>query len=191
MNAKFVLSALLIITVSSAAASFTSEYAGEQNRKIKGLSQDDIKELQLGKGWGLAKPAELNGMPGPVHLLEMSEKIHLSEEQHSKISALYSDMKSAAIPLGKELIELEIALDTAFSEKTITIDSLSELIENIEKVRAKLRMVHLSTHLKTPDILSAHQVALYNELRGYSQNPCANIPEGHSAKMWKKHNGCE
>jgi hypothetical protein len=32
---------------------------------------------------------------------------------------------------------------------------------------------------------------LYNKLRGYSNDPCQNIPEGHNVEMWKKHNGCK
>jgi hypothetical protein len=39
-------------------------YAGLQNRAIKSLSDNDIKELRRGGGWGLALAAELNGMPG-------------------------------------------------------------------------------------------------------------------------------
>ena len=57
--------------------------------------------------------------------------------------------------------------------------------------RAQLRFVHLSTHLKTPDILTLEQIKLYNELRGYSaDDPCTNIPAGHDPEMWKKHNNC-
>ena len=47
-----------------------SPYAGEEARAIKSLSADDIAELQRGGGRGLAKPAELNGVPGPAHLLD-------------------------------------------------------------------------------------------------------------------------
>ena len=65
-----------------------------------------------------------------------------------------------------------------------------KLVNEIEGVRAKLRIVHLSTHLKTPNILTERQIALYNELRGYSKDPYKNVPEGHNPEMWKKHNGC-
>lgn len=45
-------------------------YAGQQQRSITSLSADDQLALRAGQGWGLAKPAELNGVPGPLHLLE-------------------------------------------------------------------------------------------------------------------------
>ena len=50
-------------------------YAGQQERRIKSLSASDIEQLQRGGGWGLAKAAELNGMPGPIHLLELRAEL--------------------------------------------------------------------------------------------------------------------
>ena len=64
-------------TVSAADHSHKSKYAGEEEREIKSLSDSDIEELQNGKGWGLAKAAELNGVPGPVHLLDMKGYMRL------------------------------------------------------------------------------------------------------------------
>ncbi|MBL4876875.1 MAG: hypothetical protein JKY10_10340, partial [Cohaesibacteraceae bacterium] len=54
-----------------------SHYAGEENRAIKSLSNADIAELKRGGGWGLAKAAELNGVPGPSHLLKMKNQVGL------------------------------------------------------------------------------------------------------------------
>ena len=50
-------------------------YAGFETREIKGLSEQDIRNSERGGGWGLALPAELNGRPGPVHLLELQEEL--------------------------------------------------------------------------------------------------------------------
>ncbi|NBS95027.1 MAG: hypothetical protein EBT08_02540 [Betaproteobacteria bacterium] len=52
-----------------------------QSRAIKSLSDSDIQELRWDGGWGLALPAELNGMPGPVHLLELKDQIPLATDQ--------------------------------------------------------------------------------------------------------------
>ena len=52
-----------------------SPYAGLEAREIKSLSEADIEELRRGGGWGLALPAELNGVPGPAHLLELRDEI--------------------------------------------------------------------------------------------------------------------
>lgn len=176
---------------SEAEHSHKSKYTGEEKRKIKSLSATDIEELQNGKGWGLAKAAELNGVPGPVHLLEMKEEIDLNAEQIRAIKDLYSKMKQEAVPLGLELIELERELNNHFANRTITNEILRQILQKIAQVHRQLRYVHLSTHLKTPDILQPGQVILYNKLRGYSSDdPCDNVPKGHDPEMWKKHNNC-
>lgn len=187
----FSLMAILIMPVSAFGEGSKSKYMGEENRKIKSLSPDDIRELKNGGGWGFAKAAELNGIPGPAHILEMADKINLSDEQKKKIQRIYNEMKAEAITLGEEFIRLEEQLNAHFSGRTITQTLLEKSVQEIAQVRAKLRMVHLSTHLQTPNILTSEQITLYNQLRGYSDDPCQNIPEGHNAEMWKKHNGCK
>jgi len=171
--------------------SHQSKYVGQEKREIKSLSETDIEELSDGRGWGLAKAAELNGLPGPAHLLEMKKEIGLSSEQIYAIESLYQKMKQEAIPLGIELIELERQLNNHFANRTITVALLHELLQQISQVYGELRLVHLSTHLKTPQILTPEQITLYNRLRGYSsEDPCENIPKGHDPKMWKKHHNC-
>jgi len=147
-----------------------SHYAGQENRIIKSLSLNDIKQLNTGKGWGLAKAAELNGMPGPSHLLQMKQQIKLSDEQTASIQALYSLMKKNAVVSGKKLIALEQELNTIFANKTVTEASLDIVLTKIAKARKELRYVHMVTHLRTPAILSNEQIAQYNVLRGYSNH---------------------
>jgi len=188
---KLGLSVLMISAVYANDNHQKSKYVGQENRKIKSLSMDDINELKKGAGWGLAKAAELNGYPGPSHILQMKDKIDLTLQQQTKIETIYKIMKAEAIVLGTKLIHLEKQLNDKFANKTISQNDLEQIVTKIENIRTKLRVVHLSTHLKTPEILSSTQIDLYNNLRGYSKNPCLNIPEGHDVKMWKKHNGCK
>jgi len=168
-----------------------SPYADETNRQIRSLSADDISELTRGGGWGLARAAELNGMPGPIHLLEMKDEIGLSMQQQDAIQNIYRTMKVAATQKGKDMIELETELDQRFKLAKIDEGSLSELVSKIARVRGELRIIHLTAHLKTLPVLTEAQVLHYNSLRGYGQlDPCSSVPEGHSEAMWRKHNGC-
>jgi len=168
-----------------------SKYAGQENRLIKSLSADDIKELRRGGGWGLAKAAELNGVPGPAHLLEMKEAIPLDAAQIRDITALFNTMRARAIEQGEKLIGQERALETHFRMGTITDNILRTSLAAIAETKRQLRYVHLATHLKTPSILSAAQIRKYNELRGYNRaDPCAAAPVGHDVAQWRKHNGC-
>jgi len=169
-----------------------SDYAGQETRQIKSLSASDIEQLESGKGWGLAKAAELNGMPGPVHVLEMKEQIDLTPQQQQAISEIFTTMRSQAVPLGKKLVELERDLDAAFAGKTINETGLKNKLLDISRTRMELRYVHLKAHLETPSVLSPKQIAAYNELRGYTDgDPCASVPEGHDETMWRMHNGCD
>lgn len=186
-----VLLSILTLSTLAVADNLHSKYKGQEQRAIKSLSESDISELKKGGGWGLAKAAELNGVPGPAHILEMAEQINLSEQQKAEIQKLFNQMNANAKALGKTLVELESKLNKGFADKTIDQEKLIRYVHEIENIRAKLRIAHLSTHLKTPKILTAHQITIYNKLRGYGNaNPCLNIPEGHDAEMWKKHNGC-
>jgi hypothetical protein len=50
-----------------------SPYAGMQARPVKALTEQQIADLRAGRGMGLALPAELNGYPGPLHVLELAD----------------------------------------------------------------------------------------------------------------------
>jgi HPt (histidine-containing phosphotransfer) domain-containing protein len=168
-----------------------SPYAGEQSRAIKSLSEADIAELQRGGGWGLAKAAELNGVPGPAHLLELKDAIALSPDQVKAIEAIHKTMKEAAIAEGGRLIALERELDAQFRNRTATDESLRQILANIAESRRTLSYIHLSAHLTTPPLLSREQIERYNTRRGYAENPCGAAPAGHDPAMWRKHNGCD
>jgi len=144
-----------------------SMYAGEENRPIKSLSDDDIAQLTQGRGWGLAKAAELNGMPGPIHLLQMRNEIKLTTLQINQLEMLFNTMKQQAIPLGKQLIEREAQLNSAFANKTVTKKSLQKIMTDIATTYSRLRFTHLAAHLETPNILTPTQIKQYNALRGY------------------------
>lgn len=175
-----------------------SPYAGQDVHGIKALSQDDIEGLLAGAGTplgGLAKPAELNGYPGPRHVLDAIEagEFEVSAEQKEKIEALYQEMKPQAIDLGEQIIAIEQTIDDEFTNKNVTEESLRKNIAESANLYEELRFVHLKYHLKMVDILTPEQVEQYNLLRGYigDNDPCENIPEGHDPELWKAHNNCK
>lgn len=186
-----------LLTASMALASFAvaqgnhRPYEGFEAREITSLSEQDIEALRKGSGWGLALPAELNGFPGPAHVLELAQELNLSDNQKQDVTAIYDAMLIDAISAGEALINAELQLDEGFKSSRLNAGKLRQLIDDAEAARADLRYVHLSRHLMTVEILDADQVAAYAELRGYTSNPCASVPEGHNATMWRLHNGCE
>lgn len=172
-------------------AGHASAYAGQERREIKSLSSDDIAELERGGGWGLARAAELNGVPGPAHLLELRKEIGLSGDQIARLEVIFKDMQQKAIAEGKRLIAREKALEDVFRAGPVSDQTLRKLLADIEASRSALRYIHLAAHLTSPPLLTAEQITLYNKLRGYVGDPCASVPEGHDVKMWRLHNGCK
>jgi Spy/CpxP family protein refolding chaperone len=169
-----------------------SSYAGFEAREIKTLSDADLDDLRRGAGWGLALSAELNGVPGPSHLLELQDQIGLSADQVSAIEAIFAAMQSEAQEAGLRFIEAEAAIEAAFRAGNLEQDQLRALIETSAAARAELRYIHLVRHLDTPPLLSPEQIAQYNALRGYGKaDPCNMVPEGHNPAMWRRHNNCD
>jgi len=164
--------AVCILTIPAAAENSPTPYAGQQARAIKALSDEDIASLQKGEGMGLAKAAELNGYPGPVHVLALAAQLGLTENQHRQVTAIFERMSAAAKPLGAELIAHEQALDQLFAKGEITLDRLTAETAAIGELQGRLRSVHLEAHLETRVLLNPDQIARYQQLRGYAEpNP--------------------
>jgi Heavy-metal resistance len=155
-------------------------YAGQDARKIKALSEEDIAALRKGEGMGMAKAAELNGYPGPAHVLQLAVPLGLTDAQRLDVQAIFDRMSAAAKPLGGELIAQEEALDQLFAKGDITPDCLDAATATIAELQGRLRAVHLSAHLETRALLSPAQIALYEQLRGYghSQAPVQHHHHG-------------
>src|SRR5919108_87427 len=105
MNAPLIL--VLIACALAADPSFAQSqqpYAGFEGRSIKALSEPQIADLRAGRGMRLALAAELNGYPGPMHVLEFGDSLDLSGQQRAKMQELFAAMKAEAIPLGEKLI---------------------------------------------------------------------------------------
>ena len=142
-------------------------YAGEQSREIKSLSMQEMQALLAGRGMGFAKAAELNGYPGPAHVLELDVALALDATQRRRTQTLFEAMEQDAILLGKALVEAERRLDHLFASGAITPQSLASVLAETGDLQARLRGVHLQAHIEQARILTHEQVARYAQLRGY------------------------
>ena len=161
----FLAAAALILTTVTGFAQ--TPYAGMQTRPIKALSEQQVADLQVGRGMGLALAAELNGYPGPSHVLELADKLSLSAEQRDAVQRLFNTMKQESLPIGAKLITQETELDGQFAGRTITPASLKSATAAIAVTQGELRETHLKYHLSTLMLLSESQRRQYSELRGY------------------------
>lgn len=146
-----------------------SSYAGEENRTVKALSDEDVQKYLDGEGMGLAKAAELNGFPGPKHILENKAQLNLSAEQESKVRDSFQKMKLEASNLGKKIVEQEKQLDKLFSDNQINEEILNGKTREISALQGDLRRVHLQAHLEMKELLSPEQIESYKKARGYTK----------------------
>jgi Spy/CpxP family protein refolding chaperone len=162
---------LTLLFWSAVAHSQSSPYVGQELREIKALSPQELSDYLSGKGMGLAKAAELNGYPGPAHVLDLATQLNLTPDQKARTEALFKNMQARAIAFGKELVEEERALDSLFASHSMTPDTLASSLARIARLQGELRQVHLQAHLEQTALLSPDQVRQYNRLRGYGATP--------------------
>lgn len=164
---KHLMSLAIIAAAAVPSALAQSPYAGMQMRPVKALSDQQIADLKAGRGMGLALAAELNGYPGPSHVLELADRLGLSDDQRSAVRRQFEAMKAETIPIGEQLIGQEAVLDALFAEHKATPKSIAEAAAEIGATQGRLRAAHLKYHLATLDLLQPAQVERYAELRGY------------------------
>ena len=147
-----------------------SPYVHEQSRSIKALSDQEMADYAAGKGMGFARAAELNGYPGPAHVLELADELTLSPLQRERTTALFRRMQTRASALGARLVDEERALDELFASKAISPESLARALRSIASLQSEIRATHLQAHLEQAEILSEAQTMEYAHLRGYDEN---------------------
>lgn len=178
MRRLLLLAATFVVTCSAASAQSSQPYAGLEQRPIKALSHQQVDELRTGRGMGLALAAELNGYPGPSHVLELGDRLDLTADQRVQVQRLFDAMKQETVPLGNKLVEQETQLDDLFSARIVTSESLKASIAAISETQGQLRESHLKYHLSTAALLDQSQMQRYAALRGY-QRPDSSAGHKH------------
>ena len=149
-------------------------YAGLEARAIKALPPEEIAALEAGQGYSQALAAELNGYPGPRHVIDLADALALTPDQMAAVEALFLAMQAEAIEAGRGVLGREAALETAFRSANPSEPEIVALTSEIGTLRGALRGIHLKYHLRTKALLTAQQMALYDQARGYG----APTPDG-------------
>ncbi len=153
---------------SGSVSAASAPYAGLDGRQVSSLSDAEIKGLLDGRGMSFALPAELNGYPGPMHILELAAELHLTDDQKQRVQVIFDRMKQRARAAGASYVEAEKALDHAFKSGAADRASIRRLTIEADQKRAEKRLTHLDAHLESAPVLTPEQRATYAELRGYS-----------------------
>ena len=143
-------------------------YAGFDKRQVASLFDEDVAALEAGRGMGFALPAELNGYPGPMHILELAEPLKLSAEQRAKVQSIFERMLTRAKEAGGRYVEAEKSLDAAFRSGHAETEMVRRLALEADRLRSEKRLAHLEAHLEVAPVLTGEQKREYARLRGYA-----------------------
>ena len=158
---------MALFFVSGFAQAQHQPYAGQQEREVKALSPDEVKQFLSGAGMGYAKSAELNRFPGPMHVLELAEKLDLTPEQRVRTKSLMDTHKAEARAIGTKRVEAERAIEMLFRSGSVDDTALAKSVREAAVLEGEYRLAHLETHRRMRALLSDEQVARYVRLRGY------------------------
>jgi Spy/CpxP family protein refolding chaperone len=116
---------------------------------------------------GLARPAEMNGYPGPMHVLDLADELSLTPEQKQQARAARERVMTEAPALGRQIVDKELALDRLFRDGSADEAQIRALTQKIAQLRAELRAIHLQAHLVMQRALAVEQLRTYIEARGH------------------------
>jgi hypothetical protein len=119
------------VSLAQPAGPAPSPYAPQMGSPVRGLSQQEVENLRDGAGAGLARMAELNGYPGPVHALELRDKLGLSAVQVKQIEELRDATIAQAKSLGDEILGREARLSATFAGRTITEEDMTAQVAQL------------------------------------------------------------
>lgn len=145
--------------------SYANRY--DSDAPIRSLTPDEISRIERGEGAGFALPAELNGVPGPRHVLDLARELALSDQQEAGVSAIYDEMRAAVVPAGRRYLDALEALEADFRTGALTEAELPDRVAGVKRLEGELAAAHLVAHLKTAALLTPEQTASYNQFRGY------------------------
>ncbi|HKB24812.1 MAG TPA: periplasmic heavy metal sensor [Methylomirabilota bacterium] len=118
-----------------------------------------------GRGFGLAFAADQNGYPGPMHVLELKDRLGLTPAQEARAQALMHAMFTESRPKSAALLEAEAKLRRLFAGGAADEAAVRAAAREVERLRGEVRLVHLLAHLKTRDLLTEDQRRIYHEAR--------------------------
>ena len=129
------------------------------------------KNIGEGRGFGMAFAADQQGYPGPLHVLELKDRLKLTPEQETRAQTLLAAMFAESRPKSERLLEAERKLGSLFGEGRADEASMRAAVAEVERARSDVRLVHLMFHLKTRDLLTDEQRRLYHEARWSGRRP--------------------
>ena len=164
MSAAVTVLALLGTASSASWGQHDHGHAGG-HQAAEACSAEFDKVVGEGRGFGMAFAADQNGYPGPMHVLELKDRLTLTADQEARAQALMHAMFSESKPKSARLLEAEAKLRRLFADRSADDAAVRAAVGEVERARSQVRLVHLLAHLKTRGLLTEDQRRIYHEAR--------------------------
>jgi len=125
----------------------------------------DRDALLKGDETSQAAYAEESGYPSPKLALNAAVELELTSVQKKDIQKIYDELIERARQLGKQIVRIEEEMRNAFRDGLVTEKSVTADVQEIAKLRGRLRTVYLVAHLKTRSELTREQVRIYMKIK--------------------------
>lgn len=168
MTVSIVIAGLTMGTASAQHGGHGQPGAAPGHQIAQSCAEQFTKVVGEGRGFGMAFAADQNGYPGPMHVLELKDRLKLTAEQEAKAQELHAAVR-AELAKSTRLLEAERRLERLFADRTAAEPSVRAAVAEIERARTDVRLVHLLAHLRTRDLLTDEQRRLYHEARWSSR----------------------
>src|SRR5206468_6360502 len=129
--------ALVPVTVSAqhAGHQHTPGAPSEGHLKAQACLDEFDAVVRDGRGFGMAFAADQQGYPGPMHVLELKDRLALSPEQEMRVRALVDAMFAESRPKGPWLLEAEARLRALFTSDRADETSVRAATAEVERAR--------------------------------------------------------
>src|SRR5439155_929011 len=114
---QVMLGGVVAVTLAAAAAIAWAQHGhgsmgAEGHQVAQACATEFEKVVSDGRGFGLAFAADQNGYPGPIHVLELRDRLKLTADQAAKMQELMHTMFAESRPKGARLLEADAMLET-------------------------------------------------------------------------------
>jgi Spy/CpxP family protein refolding chaperone len=139
--------------------------APPRHKFVEMCATDFEQTIASGRGAGLAFVADQNGYPGPLHVLELKDRLKLTAEQEAKVQTMLTAMFAESKPKSARMLDAEAKLRHLFASGHADETAVRAAVADVEKARTEVRLIHLMFHLRTRGLLTDEQRRLYHEVR--------------------------
>src|SRR5262249_1662304 len=161
--------AIGIVLAATTWAGAQHRHDGGQNSEPHLAAQQCSKQFESvvadGRGFGLAFVADQEGYPGPLHVLELKDRLRLHPDQERAMHRMMDAMFAESKPAAARLLAAERRLRSLFATATADEPSVRAAVADVERAHTELRLAHLLTHLTPRDQLTQEQARLYHAAR--------------------------